>query len=129
MRFFHRKVSRLFYEKEIGNLFTEGKSHFAYPIKTVFLKFESNQPNYRVLMSVSKRNVKRAVKRNLIKRRMKEAFRLNSMPLKKALEGKNFSINVAFIYVSSGILSYKEIEQLIVKQIAFLSNTINRFEK
>ena len=129
MRFFHRKSNRLSSEKEIEKLFAEGKSHFIYPIKLVYARSESKDTDYKLLVSVSKRNVKKAVLRNIIKRRLKEAFRLNSEILRKSVTEKDISINLAFIYVSSKLISYKEIEDLVTKQILYLNNSINRPEK
>jgi ribonuclease P protein component len=129
MRFFHPKSNRLSSEKEIEKLFAEGKSHFIYPIKLVYARCESKNTDYKLLVTVSKRNVKKAVLRNTIKRRLKEAFRLNSEMLKKSLIEKDISINLAFIFVSSKLISYKEIEEIVVKQITYLSNSINRIEK
>lgn len=129
MRFFNRKHNRLYSEKEIGNLFAEGSSHFIYPIKVLFLTESSNEADYKVLVTVSKRNLKRAVQRNIVKRRIKEAFRLNSSPLRKSLEEKKLSVSLAFIYVSSNIISYNEIEERVIKQIKHLCNAIERIEK
>jgi len=128
MRFFHRKKNRLYIENEIGELFTQGLVHFIHPIKAKYFTFTSENNDYTLLISVSKRNFKRAVDRNLIKRRIKEAFRKNSYQLKKILEGKKIRINIALIYVSSNILDYHEIEELVIKQIKYLANRIDKIE-
>ncbi|MHC1703388.1 MAG: ribonuclease P protein component [Tenuifilaceae bacterium] len=129
MRFFHRKSNRLNSEKEIEELFSDGKSHFIYPIKLVYARTETQDSDYKVLVSVSKRNIKSAVFRNVIKRRLKEAFRLNSENLQNSLSKKGVRINLAFIYVSSKLISYNEIEELVIKQIQYLTNVIDRIEK
>ena len=64
----------------------------------------SAQNPTQVLFSVPKRQFKHAVDRNLIRRRMKEAYRLH----KQLLTG-NF--NIAFIYIGKGIEDYKAIEK------------------
>jgi len=124
MRFFLRKKNRLCTEKEIGTLFTEGTAHFIYPIKLLYLTYSSKEADYKLLVTVSKRNFKKAVHRNLIKRRIKEAFRMNSFQILKSLEGKGKGVNIAFIYVSRNILDFKEIEDLINRQLLYLSNTL-----
>lgn len=129
MRLFHRKNNRLYIEREIETLFKEGASHFIYPIKILYLTYPLKDGDYKVLISVSKRNFKRAVDRNLIKRRTKEAFRKNSLHIKKSLEGRELGIYIAFIYVSKVIIDYKEIENLVIKQILYLSNHIDGIEQ
>lgn len=129
MRLIHRKNNRLYIEREIETLFKEGASHFIYPIKILYLTYPLKDGDYKVLISVSKRNFKRAVDRNLIKRRTKEAFRKNSFHLKMSLEEKKLGIYIAFIYVSKVIIDYKEFENLVIKQILFLSNRIENIEQ
>lgn len=129
MRLFHRKNNRLYIEREIETLFKEGASHFIYPIKILYLTYPLKDEEYKVLVSVSKRNFKRAVDRNLIKRRIKEAFRKNSFHIIKPLEGKKLGVCIAFIYVSKVIIDYKQIENLVIKQILYLSSSIENIEQ
>lgn len=80
------KQERLSSVKDIETLFKKGKSLFVFPLKVVFIpkKIDSpteknNQKNRvaaRLLISVSKRNFKKAVDRNRIKRQIREGYRL-----------------------------------------------------
>jgi ribonuclease P protein component len=56
------------------------------------------------MFSVSKRNFKKATDRNLLKRRMREAYRLN----KAALPGTS-KLQMAYIYTAKEILMFDEI--------------------
>lgn len=66
----------------------------------------------QVLFSVSKKKIKKAVHRNLIKRRMKEAYRLNKDILSDPQGSKK---SIALIYVSSEISTFQVIQNKICK--------------
>ena len=111
-----KKDERLGSVKVIEGLFDRKNSAnggvFSYPMRVVFqpqIYAEadsdiSTQNATQVLFSVPKRQFKHAVDRNLIRRRMKEAYRLN----KQLLLG---NLNIAFIYIGKEIEDYKAIEK------------------
>ncbi len=78
MKLTYNNSEKLKSEKAIGQLFSEGESVSAYPLRLVYLK---NNETLKVGVSVSKRNFKKAVDRIRIKRLMREAYRLNKMQL------------------------------------------------
>ncbi|MEM5565684.1 ribonuclease P protein component [Psychroserpens sp. AS72] len=78
MSFSYPKKEKLKSKKLIEQLFSEGKSVSAYPLRMVYLKTEFDDgTQFKTGVSVSKRNFKKAVNRNRIKRLMREAYRLN----------------------------------------------------
>ena len=113
------KIERLCSKKAIDDLFTNGKVKTQFPFKLIYKVsgFESPFP-IRALFVVPKKKHKRANKRNSIKRRMKEVYRLNKQPLYDAF--KIHKIDVMFICLTSDELSYEEIEKPLLNLMKFL---------
>lgn len=114
------KAERLNSKILIDNLFAgDSKSFSNFPFRVVFKPIESddNFHTTSILISVSKKRFKRAVKRNLIKRQIREAYRTNKHLLLNNLKNKNFHYNIAFIYLSNKILDYNCIEKKIIECI------------
>jgi len=110
--FTFQKKERLCSQRIIGEMFTSGESFLAYPLKVVFLKTELEISNpAQAAFTVSKRNFKQAVKRNLLKRRMREAYRLNKSAFYDELATKNIHIAVMFVFVGKDMIEYSIIEK------------------
>ncbi|MBV6641029.1 MAG: ribonuclease P protein component [Cyclobacteriaceae bacterium] len=104
------KSERLTGKKSIEELFAKGSSFFIHPIVLKYQLVEG--ASHKILIAVSKKALKKAVDRNLVRRRIREAYRLN----KHQLSAKNNSFyNLAFIYTDQNILAYKEIENKLCK--------------
>jgi len=71
------KEEKLKSEKLIEKLFSEGGSVSEFPLRLFYLKSHfSESITYKTTVSVSKRNIKKAVDRNHIKRLLRESYRL-----------------------------------------------------
>ena len=117
-RYFFLKEERLSSKKSIKELFSKGSSFFVYPFKVIY--FSGTTPVTQVLFTVPKKSFKKAVDRNLIRRRVKEAYRLNKHIILPDQE-KSLSLSIAFIYVAKDILPYKQIETKLKKCLLRLS--------
>ncbi|TFV92202.1 ribonuclease P protein component [Algoriphagus kandeliae] len=110
MNFRLPKTERLYSQKSIKELFDEGSSFFLYPFKVLYLVKEgeshTSNPN-QVLFSVSKRKIKKATGRNLMKRRMREAYRIN----KHLLSNSSRQLFIGLLYVSSEAMDFKSLEE------------------
>jgi len=108
----------------IENTFNEKNSVFNFPFRilTHRVSLPTKYPA-QVLITVPKRNFKLAVDRNLIRRRIKEAYRQHKHQLYAHLEKENIQLAIIIIYVGKAELSYAEIEK---KLILSLSKIINQ---
>lgn len=106
------KPEHLCGEKRITRLYTQGDAFIAYPLRVVFLiEPKKDKELSSVLVSVPKKRFKRAVKRNRLKRLMREAYRLNKLVLVEKLEEKQLQIHIAFNYVSDEELNFAAVEK------------------
>jgi ribonuclease P protein component len=109
------KDERLCSQRIIGEMFASGESFLSYPLKVVFLKTDSTQAYpVQAAFTVSKRNFKRAVKRNLLKRRMREAFRLNKLAFYDELAAKELHIAVMFVFIGKDMIEFPIIEKAMI---------------
>ena len=95
------KSERLCGKTAVAALFETGKTLSAGCIRCKYLLRADKGP-VRIVVSVPKRHFKRAVKRNLLKRRIREAYRRQ-----KELLGS--SIDILFLYTSTEVLPYETI--------------------
>lgn len=102
------KSERLYKKKDIQELFDKGSSFYLYPFR-VIVQRQPEQDTNQVLFSVSKKNFKKAVDRNLIKRRMREAYRLN-----KAALPETSKLQMAYIYTAKDILLFDQIRDKMI---------------
>ena len=93
------KSERLCGLKAVGELFQTGKSASAGCLRCKYLLREDGEAS-RIVVSVPKRSFKRAVKRNLLKRRIRESYRRQ-----KALLGPG--VDILFIYTAAEVLPYE----------------------
>ena len=100
------KSERISRKLILDKLFVDGKSFVVYPLRVVYLTcLEQQEVPAAMMVSVSKRKFKRAVKRNYIKRRVREAYRLNKHRLQLPLQIQNIAI--AFLYLSTELKSFE----------------------
>ncbi len=106
------KSERLCSRKAIEALFAgNAKSFSAFPLRVVFLPLDqAGEVPASVMISVSKKRFKRAVKRNRVKRQVREAYRKNKHELWQILTAKQQGLHIAFIYQDKELHPSAEIE-------------------
>ena len=115
------KSERLHSLTALRRLFNEGKSGFIYPFRYTLYAESSTSPSVEVLFSVPKRNHKRANKRNLLRRRTKEAYRLNKQALVSVAYTKGLGIDLALVYSAREELPFNTIQNAVCKILAEVS--------
>lgn len=105
-------------KKTIDRLFKGGgsKAMTASPLRVVYMAGkrdeDSREPLAQMMVSVPKRYFKRAVKRNRIKRQVREAYRLNKQLLTQTLAGQGTrTVHMCFIWTADRMLATQEVEQ------------------
>jgi len=80
MKFTFNKSEKLKSQKLIEQLFLEGKSVTVFPLRLMYLPISQRDgTKIKASVSVSRKNFKKAVDRNRIKRLLREAYRLNKL--------------------------------------------------
>ncbi len=122
------KKERLNSKKDIRWLFESGSSLFSYPFKVYyhFVDKKENTPPVAVLFSIGKKQFKKAVDRNRVKRLCRETYRLNKYLLLDKLDEKQNRLNIAFVYIGKTIPEFKDLNAKMRKvliQLAAIDKT------
>jgi ribonuclease P protein component len=104
------KTERLRHQKEIQELFARGSSFYLYPFRITLRNAPAGMDSHQVLITVAKRHFKRAVDRNLIKRRVRECYRLNKHQLSD-MPG----LQIAYIYTANEIMEFLPLQQKVIE--------------
>ncbi len=101
------KQERVHSNKLIEELFGGGgsKSMSAYPVRVVYMLADrtESEPRAQMMVSVSKRHFKRAVKRNRVKRQLREAYRHHKHMLDSVALPEGKAVVMAFIWLDDNL--------------------------
>lgn len=112
MSFKYPKTEKLKSKKLIEKLFEKGKSVSSYPVKLIYLKTPLPEDvKIQAGVAVPKKKFKSAVKRNRIKRLLRESYRLNKPLVFNNIEG-NYAF--LFLYLGKDMPQYKDVEKSMV---------------
>ena len=122
MNYSFPKQEKVISLKIIEALYSKGNySVLVFPFKVSMVFVFEQQTNCQILITVPKRNFKKAVDRNRIKRQIREIYRLNKHSLLNniALQSKQIAISIA--YISKTDLDYKQAESSLQKVINLIA--------
>lgn len=101
-----KKKERLSVGTDLSRLFASGRYGFTDGFRYCY-RIGNELPFNRIVVSVPKKCFRRAVKRNLLKRRIREAYRLNKNLF--PVNAEKGGTDILFIYSSKDILDFNTI--------------------
>ena len=120
-----KKSERISRKREIDCLFERGEVFISYPLRVVYVKQKPlSRAEVAVLVSVSKKKFKYAVKRNRMKRLIREAYRQNKNALIRHCREKENGLLIAFLYIGNEMCQWKEMEIAMQKSLDTLKERI-----
>ena len=90
-------------KRVIEQVYANGASVTSFPLRAVFIEQpqEVQEPTAAILINVAKKRFRHAVDRNLVKRRIREAYRTSKHPFVEALENNGKKMAVAILYIDN----------------------------
>lgn len=122
------KNERLCSHLLIEKLFSGGsKSFVSFPIRVVYQQVDETAPaRASILISVPKKRFKHAVKRNRVKRQIREAYRKNKGILLDMLEAQNKQLILSFIWLDNKLYPSDEVELKVKKLLQLVAEHLEK---
>ena len=106
------KSEKLRSRTAVDSLFDKGVGSVAYPLRVVYRMRQQAEVPAQFLITIPKKRMRHAVDRVLLRRRVREAYRLHrGQLLYPALNASQLSMDIAFVYVANDKASYQVIEE------------------
>ena len=98
----------------------------AFPLRAVFLKRQQTdgEPQAAMLVSVPKRHFKHAVKRNRVKRQVRESFRRNKHLLDDRLQAGHHAVAIAFVWLADSLYPTAEVEHSVTQLLTRINERL-----
>ncbi len=121
------KQEKLCSHSAIDQMFAQGKSIIAYPLRAVYLMHEGRcDIPARFMISIPKKKIRTAVGRVLLRRRTREAYRLNRALLFPALQQADKHADIAFTWLSKSATDYATIDAKMKEILTKIATTTGK---
>jgi ribonuclease P protein component len=118
------KSEKLCHRSAVDALFAGGVSSVAYPLRMVCRVSDRNYgSDVQFLITIPKKRIRKAVGRVLMRRRIREAYRLNRSFIGN-LGGKK--VDIAFLYISNELSDYSRVERKMQKLLSSLTVILDK---
>ena len=114
MDFKLNKSEKLRSRTAVERLFGEGKSLMAFPLRAVYRLRPQGEAPVQFLITIPKKRIRKAVMRVTLRRRTREAYRLNRNELMAPLQQLGIGVDIAFVYLDSNPAPYSVINEKVV---------------
>lgn len=102
-----KKDEKLCSRTAVERIFGEGKSLMAFPLRAAYRIHPIGEHPVQFLISIPKKRIRKAVGRVTLRRRVREAYRLNRRELLvPALEQSGQGVDIAFVYLDTSLAPY-----------------------
>lgn len=106
------KDEKLCSRTAVNRLFDEGKSLMAFPLRAAYRLRPAGDHPVQFLISIPKKRIRKAVGRVTLRRRTREAYRLNRRHLlTPVLEQQGVGVDIAFVYLDNTLAPYSVINE------------------
>lgn len=120
------KSEKLKSRKSIESLFRSGSTFSSPPFRLLYRRVEDFAVPVQMTVAIPRRSIRRAVDRNLLKRRTREAYRLQKQGLMERVSGKKTGYEILFLYQSGEIADYKSIRSAVRVLLTRLEQVVEK---
>lgn len=137
------KSTKLRHRTLINHLFEDGKSVYAYPLRLIYREFSKDDltasfksaipekiDNIQFMITIPKKKQRKAVNRVLLRRRVREAYRLNRPEFSDsflASKGNDKYLSLAFVYLGDSISDFNHIKEKVESLLEKITAKINSY--
>lgn len=123
------KDEKLCSRTAVNRLFDEGKSLMAFPLRAAYRLRPCGEHPVQFLITIPKKRIRRAVQRVTLRRRTREAYRLNRhQVLSPVLEQQGVGVDIAFVYLDSTPVPYSVIEEKMITLLSRIAQAATEYK-